>query len=245
MVVYNSVDFGDFDRALDPACLRNELSLQSDQPMILMLGGVVQSKGADVLLEAAEFVCRVNKDVVFVIAGQQPRLLESTSMSKRFVRRSLERVGFASNVSRRCLMLLENNDLARHVRFIGVRGDVPRLLSACSMLVWPATVSHFARPIMEAGAMAKPVIASDFESSREIVEHNQSGLLVPPKDPRSLANAILRLLNEPKTARRFGERGFELAVERFDAKRNIASIFDVYAEILGTQRYEGVTVEEL
>jgi glycosyltransferase involved in cell wall biosynthesis len=243
-VVYNSVAFERFDRTLDSTSVRKELDLRSDQPMVLMLGGVVQSKGADILLEAAELVCRVNRDVVFVIAGQQPRVLESTSTTKRFVRRFLERIGFARNVSRRCLALLENSDMARQVRFIGVRGDVPQLLGACSMLVWPAMVSHFARPIMEAGAMGKPVIASDFQSSREIVENNESGILVPPEDPLRLANAILRLLHEPQTAQRLGERGFQLALKRFDAKRNVAKIMDVYEEILGTKRYEGVTVEE-
>lgn len=244
-VIYNSVNFEVFDKTINSILIRKELNLRNNQPMVLMLGGVVHSKGADVLIEAARSVCRVNKDVIFVIAGQPPNVVESISKGKRFVRRFLENIGFAKNISKRCLALLENDDLATRVKFVGVRTDVPHLLSACTMLVWPATVSHFARPIMEAGAMAKPVVASDFDSSSEIVENNQNGILVPPKDPTALANAILRLLNEPETARRFGERGFELALKRFDAKRNNASIVDVYEEILGIKRSQGVAVEEL
>src|SRR5207245_103172 len=92
--------------------------------------------------------------------------------------------------------------------------------------------SHFARPIIEAGAMARPVIATDFPSSRELVRPGETGLLVPPGDPTALAEAILRFLEGPEVARRMGEAGFALARQRYDAETNTREILDLYDRVL-------------
>jgi glycosyltransferase involved in cell wall biosynthesis len=106
------------------------------------------------------------------------------------------------------------------------------MLAASDLLVWPANVSHFARPIIEAGAMARPVVASDFPSSRELVRPGETGLLVPPGDPVSLADAILRVLRNPDEERRMGEAGYRLARERYDARVNTEAIVSIYEKVL-------------
>src|SRR5207245_4741751 len=110
--------------------------------------------------------------------------------------------------------------LTATVRFVGMHRAVPACLAACDLLVWPASVSPFALPIVEAGAMARPVVASDFPSSRELVRPGETGLLVPHNEPRSLADAILRILRNPEEGQRMGDAGYRLARERYDAQAN-------------------------
>ena len=230
-VVYNFVNFETFDRRLDGSAFREDLGLSKGRPIALMLGGLIESKGPDVLIEAAALVRRRRPDVVFVIAGLPPRG-ESPSPVKRTLRRLLESTGIVTNVERRVLDLIRRHGLEENVRFAGMREDVPDMIAACEVLVWPGTVSHFARPIIEAGAMARPVIASDFPSTRETVRDGETGLLVPPRDAVSLAGAILRLVEHPDDARRMGETAYRQALERYDARRNAAAIIRIYDEIM-------------
>jgi glycosyltransferase involved in cell wall biosynthesis len=113
-----------------------------------------------------------------------------------------------------------------------VRSDVPQLLAACDVVVFPAVVPHFARPLIEAAAMAKPVVASDLGGPRELVVHGSTGLLVPPNDPEALASAIAAVLEDPQAAMRMGAAAFERAQQLFDAQKNALRTFALYAEIL-------------
>lgn len=226
-VVYNFVDFKVFNRGLSDEAFRRSAGLPADVPLVGMLGGIVDSKGADVFVEAAVRVRRLRPEVLFLIAGLPPQE-ESPSRVKRCLRHLVEASGMVPSVEHRVQALLARHELEKSVLFVGMRRDVPEMLAACAMLVWPATVSHFARPILEAGAMARPVVASDFASSREIVVEGKTGLLVPPRDPACLADAILRLLADPQRARCMGEAGFALARERYDARRNAAAILRIY-----------------
>lgn len=231
-VVYNFVDFERFDRTLDPAAVRRSLGLPLDRPVVLMLGGVVPHKGAEVLMEAASHVRAARPEVLFVVAGIPPTGVESPSAIKRLLRRGIERTGFVRNVEREVLALMDRHRLHDTVRFIGMRSDVPQLLAASDLLVWPATVSHFSRPIIEAGAMARPVVASDFPADRELVQHGATGLLVRTARPLELAAGILGILSDPEAAHRMGEAGYRLARERYDARRNAESTFAIYERVL-------------
>ena len=233
-VVYNFVDFERFDRSISGEAFRRRLGLPADRPIIGMLGGVVHSKGADVFVEAAERVLRERSDPLFLVAGLPPTGEESPVLLKRMLRRLLEGSGIVASVERRVRRLMSRRGLAESVRFVGMRRDVPEMLAACALVVWPATVSHFARPIIEAGAMALPVVASDFPSSRELVRPGGTGVLVPPSDARALAVAIARLLDGPGEARRMGEEAYRLARQRYDAVRNAQTVIALYERLLGS-----------
>jgi glycosyltransferase involved in cell wall biosynthesis len=71
-----------------------------------------------------------------------------------------------------------------------------------------STVPHFARLVIEAGALAKPVVASGLGGPAELVKDGATGLLVPPVDADALAEAVLALIREPVRARAMGEAGY-------------------------------------
>jgi glycosyltransferase involved in cell wall biosynthesis len=234
-VVYNFMDLERFHRGIDKAGARAVLGLPKDRPTVLMLGGIVPHKGADVLAEAAHFVRDAVPNVLFVVAGLPPTGAVSPSPLRRIVRGILEAAGLIDNVERTVLTRLKGWRLEDSFRFVGLRHDVPELLAAADLLVWPATVSHFSRPVIEAGSVARPVIASDDPASRELVRQNETGILVRPHDARALADAIVQILKDPATAIRMGEAGWRLAQERYDARRNAASIVRAYEDLFDSR----------
>src|SRR5262245_10039518 len=224
-VVYNFVNFDQFDRRLDGAVCRAALGLPAGVPVVLMLGGLVASKGADVFVAAARLVRERFPEAIFLIAGYGP-IAGSPSRIKRLLRRGVEAIGLVPSMQRRVLALMRRHGLEDAVRFIGVRSDVPQVLAASTLLVWPATVPHFARPIIEAGAMARPVVASDFPATREIVIPGGTGVLVRAGDAAALASGILDVIGDGQRAARMGEAGYLLARERYDAREGAAAIMD-------------------
>jgi glycosyltransferase involved in cell wall biosynthesis len=233
-VIYNFVKFEAFDRALDGRRFRSAVGIAPEAQVVMMLGGLVESKGADVFVAAADLVRKSAEGVRFIIAGMPPGG-ESPSRIKRALRRVVEGTGFVPNMQRRVLRTLRALRLEETIQFVGMRLDVPDMLAAADVVVWPATVSHFARPILEAGAMARPVVAAGFPASREIVLDGETGILFPPRDAAALAEGILRLLRDRDLASRMGEAGYRLARERYDAPRAVAAIMDIYDEVLGSR----------
>jgi len=232
-VVYNYVDFSRFDCRKSGQESRRRLGVTGNEPVLLMLGGAVPNKGLRVLIAAMKVLEGHGKRFNLLVAGHPPKVLKSPNRIKRIMRRTAEIAGWFDNASRQCLQALGQLDDPSQVRFLGFRDDVPELLAGSDLLIWPALANHFARPIIEAGAMSTPVLAADFPSSRELVEDGRSGLLVPVDNPRALADAILRLSDDHELAKKMGERGLEIARQRYDAKQNSAAIISVYEELLG------------
>lgn len=78
--------------------------------------------------------------------------------------------------------------------------------------------------ILEAMAMKLPVISTSHSGIPEVITDGANGLLVPPADPKALAQAIARLLDEPQLGRQMGERGRQTVNENFDARRNASRL---------------------
>ena len=224
-VVYNFVDFVQFDRSLEPGPLRQELGLGQGEPLVTMLGGLNPSKGTWEFVQALPLVLEAIPDAHFLVLGHFPGF-----RGNRGIKASLARAlyGYQRQVER----FIHQNELSAHITFTGARRDVPQVLAAVDLLVFPSTVPHFARPIIEAGAMAKPVVASDLGGPRELVVDGETGLLVPPSDPQALADAIIKILNDDDLARRLGQAGYRRAKRLFDARLNARRTFEVYEELL-------------
>jgi len=224
-VVYNFVDFRLFDRHLRPGTLRAEYGIADSKRLVLMLGGVNPAKGTWELVCALPSVLRSIPDVHFVVLGHYPGFRGNSGW-----RAALTRAAYG--YQRRIERLIRNRGLERHITFTGARRDVPRVMADAELVVFPSTVAHFARPLIEAGAMAKPVVASDLGGPRELVVHGKTGLLVPSCDPDTLAQAIVRVLRDRDLARRMGEAGYRRARRLFDAPTNARRTMDVYEELL-------------
>jgi glycosyltransferase involved in cell wall biosynthesis len=108
------------------------------------------------------------------------------------------------------------------VALLGVRHDVPDLIAAADMLCLPSDSEALPMSILEAMALARPVVATDVGGTPEQVEHERTGLLVAPGDVAGVAAALARLSADPAAARAMGERGRERQRERFDGDAMVA-----------------------
>ena len=228
-VIHNFVDFSTFDRSILSVPARADLNLSLAQHVVTMLGGCSESKGTLPFLEALYLVRQQVPNVHFLVVGRKP-LMGSSSRGSSWMRWLLGVDSYDRSVTKVASQAISSGN----VHFLGVRSDVPCILAASDLLVFPATVPHFARPIIEAGAMGMPVVASDVGGGNELVVDGVTGLLVPPGDPVRLGQAIVALLTNQPRARAMGEAGYRRAQNLFEAKNNAARTFEIYEEIIGS-----------
>ena len=86
--------------------------------------------------------------------------------------------------------------------------------------------------LLEAMAHRRPVVATPVGGTPEVVSDGETGLLVPPRDPEALAQALRRVLEDPALARRFGEAGRRRVTERFDLAATTRRMLEIYDDVL-------------
>ncbi len=233
-VVYNAVDPRKFDfnlmssqlawapeppgrRRLE-GCERVPLS-----PQILFLGGLSQEKGTLVIFKAFEKVLKQLPktnltEVKLLVAGYFDLDLNSVSFCKKF----FPAYKFKLEVSD----ILEK--IKDSVVLLGPIQNIPQAMAASDVIVFPATVGHFARPIIEAGFMKKPVIASDLAPLDELVINNQTGYLIDPQDIDAWADKLFLLLTDKDLNIKMGEAGYNFCVQHFTIQNQIKIIESIY-----------------
>jgi glycosyltransferase involved in cell wall biosynthesis len=126
--------------------------------------------------------------------------------------------------------LIAAEGLCDRVRLLGMRRDVPELLGQLDLFTFATTPDEGQGiALVEAMAAGVPVVASEVGACREVLDDGALGLLVPPRDPAALADAIERVREEPAAAAARAERARRKAFEAFDVERMAAA----YAEVLG------------
>jgi glycosyltransferase involved in cell wall biosynthesis len=104
---------------------------------------------------------------------------------------------------------------------LGLRADIPQLLSGMDLFCLPSWREGMPRTIIEAMMLAKPILATDIRGSREEVVSEKTGLLVPPRSSGELAKAAERFICDPKWSRQLGRAGRKRALELFDERKVI------------------------
>jgi glycosyltransferase involved in cell wall biosynthesis len=166
-------------------------------------------KGHDVLLAAFQKVAEREKDVHLIIAGDG------------YQRARLRAVTLALNLTGRVTFLGE----------VG-REKVKDLLAGCELLVLSSWAEGMPLAALEAMASGKAVIGTDVGALPEIVSDSEAGLLVPPGDPQSLADAILSLLWNPDRRKAMGGKGRDFVKARHDFSEIADRYLDVYQKAL-------------
>ena len=209
-VVYNFIDIPD------------EIVQKSNKKSILYVGGVAKIKGIDTLIEA---IPMINKDIQLNLAGHFPKLLHLSNFKKiayQLLYPSAYRLRFQ-------LITIAKLD---NVNMIGGFSSIGALLQESTFLISPFTVPHFSRPVIEAFAYGKPVIASDVIGMDEIVDNEINGLIIKRNNPKALADAINTLVNKPELLKKMGISGRSKAIELYSPKVNILKIENMYNELI-------------
>ena len=110
--------------------------------------------------------------------------------------------------------------------------NMVNLFRVADLLVFPATVPHFAVPVVEAAAAGRAVIASDYPAMRELVSDGETGLLVPAGDPHALASAIFSLFADDAQRHRLGDAARRRARQARTVAAEAKSMAQVYDRAL-------------
>ncbi|MGH7509232.1 MAG: glycosyltransferase [Gemmatimonadales bacterium] len=123
--------------------------------------------------------------------------------------------------------------LGSRVRFLGVRNDVPEILSAADGYVMSSAWEGMPMVLLEAAAAGLPIVATAVGGNQEVVCDGESGFLVPARDSDALAAAMLRLMGLSEAQRRsMGERGSQQVGTHFGLARVVDGWERVYQEVL-------------
>jgi glycosyltransferase involved in cell wall biosynthesis len=123
--------------------------------------------------------------------------------------------------------------LARHVRFLGNRSDVPELLAASDAFVLSSLWEGGPLVVLEAMAAGLPIAATRVGDVPGMVEEGRSGVIVEPGDAEALTDAMTRIMDMGPEGRMMGEAGQKNVTERFLYSRTQGSVENIYRELMG------------
>lgn len=120
------------------------------------------------------------------------------------------------------------------IEWLGYRDDMPGLHAASHIACLPSYREGLPLALLEGAATGRPVVTTDVPGCRETVVHGETGLLVPPRDPLALADALAMLAADASLRRCMGLAGRRLVEEKFSINRVAEETFEVYASLLGS-----------
>jgi glycosyltransferase involved in cell wall biosynthesis len=192
---------------IEASDLRGKWGILPDEKVVGTVGALVDHKGQRYLIEAAPLILKKAPKTIFVIVGAGELEAELRNLAARLrVEKAVIFTGFQQHI-----------------------GDYYRLFDVYAA---PSHLEGLNNSIVEAMMMERPVIGTLAGGIPELIEHEKSGLLAPPKDPAALADAIVDLLENQEKARRLAAAGQKRACERFTADKMVEGNIEVYSRLL-------------
>lgn len=156
-----------------------------------------------------------------------PNLIKAMKVVTNSVNARLLLIG--EGVMRQALeKIVKEEDLVNHVDFLGFRQDRLAIMKCFDVFVLPSYLEGLPRVVMEAMAARVPVIASDIPGVREIVRHDDTGMLVPADSPDQLADIILGLVKNPEKADRLRQNAYNHVRLNHSAERMAKEYHKLY-----------------
>ena len=215
-VVHNFIDLNKFDlKKFDTIAEKVALGYNQNDRIVLCVTNLGARKG---LLELARTLDYLTAGVKVLVVGVSKKDLEKKNND-----RYQQKVGATLNASHN----------QNRINFAGYQEEMIKYFAAADILVVPWTSPHSARPIFEAWAMHKPVVAFDIAGIRETVSDGKDGILVSEKTGKALAEAINKLIVDEVNMLRIGESGYKKACLDYRQETNVKKIFDIYRQLTG------------
>ncbi|MEA1948374.1 MAG: glycosyltransferase family 4 protein [Thermodesulfobacteriota bacterium] len=124
--------------------------------------------------------------------------------------------------------------LKQELIFTGFRRDVGAFYQIADLFVMSSVQEGLGTAVLDALALGKPVVATKSGGIPEIIKNEDSGLLVPPADPKALSEGIIRMLTDDELAKRVSRTGKSVVKQKFTIDTMVDRNIDVYRQILGT-----------
>jgi len=209
VVVHNGINLSRYEACPEGARkIRNEFGFSDEVSVITAVALACPRKGLEYLLEALPEILKEKPSTKVLLVGGGP-LTEA-------LKKQASELGVGENVI-----------------FTGIRNDIPEILAATDVAVLPSLSEGLGVAILEAMSCARPVVASNLDEISEMVVDGETGLLVPPRNPEKIAEAIIRLLKDEQLARQIAKSGQNMVREKFSDERMIKDTLSVYEQLAG------------
>jgi glycosyltransferase involved in cell wall biosynthesis len=207
--LYNSLNLARFDAvAVDVAAKKATLGIPVDASVVGTVGRLTEQKGYRFLLQAISLILREREDIYFLIIGEGDLGANLEAQAKRL-------------------------KIEDHVIFTGPRPDVEELLGVMDLFVNSSLWEGLPTVILESMAARVPVVATRVSGNVELIEHEKTGLLVPPAEAAALSAAILQGLSLPQAQReRMTEQAYQFVKATFSIKQVARQHEHLYASLL-------------
>jgi glycosyltransferase involved in cell wall biosynthesis len=183
--------------------------LMTGRKTLAYIGRLSHEKGPDLLIRAMGKTARRFPDVMLLAAGDG------------YLRESLE-------------SLAAEMGIGDHIRFLGFREDAKAIMANSTAIVIPSRNEAIPRTLMEGMLMGRPVVAAAAGGIPDVIEDRISGVLVLVNGAEALAGGICRVLADPVSAMRMGERARIRIRKDFNAEIRCAELADIYASLHGS-----------
>ncbi|MCL9817479.1 glycosyltransferase [Natronocalculus amylovorans] len=204
-VIPNGRDMSIFERAT-PAEDIESLRSKSDTKIVGTVGRLIKRKGHHDLLIAWEEISSEynNAELVIVGGGREREAIEDRASE----------LGISSSV-----------------HLLGTRRDVPDVLEALDIFVFPSHFEGLPGALIEAMASGLPIVATNVDGNAELIEHGTSGLLVPAKEPTQLADALVTLLSDTDRCERYGNTAHQQAILNYSNEKVVTKFDQLYRQL--------------
>jgi len=191
--------------------VRAELGLAPGAELIGAVGALRAQKAFDVLLHATALLQEARPGLALAIAGTGPEDARLAELAREL-------------------------GISDAVRFLGLRTDVPDVLAAVDLAVSSSDYEGSPLAVMECMRAGCPIVATAVGGVPDLIEHGVHGLLVAPREPRALADAIAELLDDRPRAAALGRRAQERQLREFDLDAMVARVAALYEELAARKR---------
>jgi len=207
-VIPNGINVKLFEH--DPAAglkIRSEMGLGETAPVLGIIGRLQPQKDHNTFLEAAALILKQKPNAHFLVVGDGP--LHGSLESKAQV------LGISSNV-----------------HFCGVRQDIPAIISALDILVFSSLWEGLPISLLEGMAGGRAIVATAVAGIHDVIQSDETGVLIDPGNPPALAEACLDLLDDPQRRQKMGESALRIVKTSFGIETMIDQVDLLYRQLL-------------
>lgn len=202
-VIPNTVDPQRMLPAGNKDVLRKSFNIAEREIVVGFIASFAKRKGHKFLMEALEEIIKEVPRLKVLLAGTGALKDEITAM-------------------------VEEKGMSRYVVFLGLRHDIPDILSLLDIYVQPSLAEAFSISVTEAMSMGVPCVVTDVGGNREIIGSDDCGIIIPPADPGALKDAIVRLAQDATLREKIGKTGAQRIACTFSPQRYVGSLEELY-----------------
>jgi glycosyltransferase involved in cell wall biosynthesis len=207
LLIENGVNLERFTANTSPEAIKESLGIKKEALVVGTIGALTKEKGHLYLLRAALKVIRICPEAIFLLVGD-----------------GIERPGLEKTAS-----YLGIKD---SVIFAGMRKDVPEILSVLNVFALPSLNEGLPMALLEAQGAQIPVVATSVGAIPDVLQDGVTGILIPPKDPQAMAEAIIMILSDKKLASGIAQKGFDRVKDHFSSEKMASKYLSIYKELI-------------